>query len=141
MAPFFENVRRQFWDSNHCVFTAINEARASLGDAPLPCRASLVKLMMISSAAECETHDDKLGPGQMKRLLRLCQPGQPFAPGPACHAFGMEAGHPVLLKYAPGDYGDEAQIRLGADVPAEGGDVDTLVFEVSPGGGLESLGI
>ena len=81
----------------------------------------------------------------MKHLLRLCEPGQPFTPGPACHALGMQTNYPVLLKYAPGDYGDEAQIRLGADVgpdvpAAGGGDVDTLVFEVSPGGEAGELG-
>ena len=51
----------------------------------------------------------------------------------------MQTNYPVLLKYAPGDYGDKAQIRLGADVPA-GGDVDTLVFEVSPGAQAGELG-
>ena len=86
------------------------------------------------------THNKKLRPDEMKRLLRLCEPGQPFAPGPACHAFGMEAGHPVLLKYAPGD-GSEAgcQIRLGLDVKA-GDEADTLVFEVSPGARSGELG-
>ena len=137
MAPIFESVRRQLWDSNNCVFIAINEARAVLGDAPLPCRASLVKLMISS---ERGIHKERLGPEKMKHLLRLCEPGQPFTPGPACHALGMQTNYPVLLKYAPGDYGDKAQIRLGADVPAGGGDVDTLVFEVSPGGEAGELG-
>ena len=136
MAPLFENVRRNLRDSNNCVFAAINEARVSVGHAPFPCRASLVKLIISS---ERGTHKKKLRPDEMKRLLRLCEPGQPFPPGPACHALGMQAGYPVLLKYAAGRGDSDEQIRLGPDVPAWG-QVDTLVFEVTPGARSGELG-
>ena len=92
---------------------------------------------MISS--ERGTHKKKLRPDELKRLLRLCEPGQPFPPGPACHALGMQAGYPVLLKYAAGEGNSDEQIRLGPDVPARG-QVDTLVFEVTPGARSGELG-